>query len=865
LAVIIGSVRLNCQRQPVLHTLSPKIRIIGVLSRPFLPVMTNYFFHNLQSRNRIGACQKPRFVLLLNMLLSRLQLSNFRQYHQLDLTFKDGITGIVGRNGAGKSTILEAVLWCLFGNRAARTGKEGIKRQNASAKDPCTVSLDFILNNTSYCLTRSLVGKNSRSEARLSQQGKLDAVSTREVDNYIVRLIGLNLKGFLSSFFARQKELNALSEARPAERKDHLARMLGVGRLDSATELLKHEIKDTRQRIDVLGSLQIDPEALKQDLKQKQVTVSELEKEFKKNDKLLSDIIISRSKHHEEFTALKRKEKDYNRLENRNSTLVARLEAGQTDISRLKTESAALSEIEAKLPPLKAKIKDIDALEQRVDSLRQAKSSQDEKKRLLSEIDRLVAARKAHIKEEAEKNSTIAGLQEKVKDQESKAQELSGMENRIEELTAEYQSRIGELRVIEDKLKTMEKQKAEIDQLGPDASCQLCLRPFAGELDEIERHFDQEILSLRQQAQPVQKEIKEITETGKKLRAESKKLKAEIEEYQKIRQKLASLEAGYKGVINSLRDTNNRLAESESRLKEIGEVDFDPEKMEKSESELREKKKLREEYIRLSDRAERKPEIEKNLKQARQNLEKLTAEIDQNRAELKKLDFDRDRYEKVETELEKLRDRETEIRLEIEKIEGKIGLIKSEITALEQKLAEYEKSRKEIAELREKLTYQEKLSILFAQFRVYLIGRIRPTLSDRTSQLFHQMTDGRYQEIELDEDYTLRVYDRGESFPIDRFSGGEVDLANLCFRLAISVEMAATAGIEQSFIILDEIFGSQDAERQRLIFDGLSRLKSRFRQIIIISHIEDVKELAENIITVEVDKSGVSHAEPVEK
>jgi exonuclease SbcC len=116
------------------------------------------------------------------MILKHIKLTNFRQYPRLELEFKNGITGIVGRNGAGKSTILEAISWCLFGNRAARTGKEGIKRQTASPADPCGVELEFVLGNTSYCLTRSLIGKSNRSEASLSQAGQLDAVSTREVD-----------------------------------------------------------------------------------------------------------------------------------------------------------------------------------------------------------------------------------------------------------------------------------------------------------------------------------------------------------------------------------------------------------------------------------------------------------------------------------------------------------------------------------------------------------------------------------------------------------------------------------------------------------------------------------------------------------
>ncbi|MCP4566117.1 MAG: SMC family ATPase, partial [FCB group bacterium] len=194
------------------------------------------------------------------MILRSLFLQNFRGYETLDLSFQDGITGIVGRNGAGKSTLLEAILWCLFGVRAARTSKEGIKRQSCAVTDPCQVRLEFELNGTTYELTRSLIGKSLRSEARLAQQGSLDAVSTREVDDYIVRLIGLDMKGFLSSFFARQKELNALFDARPADRKDHLAQMLGVGRLDNAIQALKEDLKEIRQKIDFLTDLKIDPD-----------------------------------------------------------------------------------------------------------------------------------------------------------------------------------------------------------------------------------------------------------------------------------------------------------------------------------------------------------------------------------------------------------------------------------------------------------------------------------------------------------------------------------------------------------------------------------------------------------------------------
>jgi exonuclease SbcC len=49
------------------------------------------------------------------MILNTLRLANYKQYGHLELEFREGLVGIIGKNGAGKSTIFEAILYCLFG------------------------------------------------------------------------------------------------------------------------------------------------------------------------------------------------------------------------------------------------------------------------------------------------------------------------------------------------------------------------------------------------------------------------------------------------------------------------------------------------------------------------------------------------------------------------------------------------------------------------------------------------------------------------------------------------------------------------------------------------------------------------------
>ena len=152
------------------------------------------------------------------------------------------------------------------------------------------------------------------------------------------------------------------------------------------------------------------------------------------------------------------------------------------------------------------------------------------------------------------------------------------------------------------------------------------------------------------------------------------------------------------------------------------------------------------------------------------------------------------------------------------------------------------------------------LADVMSNFRTHLISRIRPTLSSYSSDFFERLTDGKYRELKLDENYNLLIYDNGNSYGIERFSGGEEDLANLCLRLAISEVITERAGGVFNFIILDEIFGSQDVFRRQNIMKALNGLSSKFRQIFLITHVEDVKDDMENIIFITENEEGTSSA-----
>ena len=155
----------------------------------------------------------------------------------------------------------------------------------------------------------------------------------------------------------------------------------------------------------------------------------------------------------------------------------------------------------------------------------------------------------------------------------------------------------------------------------------------------------------------------------------------------------------------------------------------------------------------------------------------------------------------------------------------------------------------------------ETLAVLGEVMRVFrsnVISRIVPTLSQISSALFEELTEAKYNGMELDEDYNINVYDKGQKYPLDRFSGGEADLANLCLRLAISRVIAERSGSAINFLVLDEIFGSQDTIRKRNIMQTFTNLSKQFGQILLITHIEEVKDLMGNVIGVKELADGSS-------
>ena len=108
---------------------------------------------------------------------------------------------------------------------------------------------------------------------------------------------------------------------------------------------------------------------------------------------------------------------------------------------------------------------------------------------------------------------------------------------------------------------------------------------------------------------------------------------------------------------------------------------------------------------------------------------------------------------------------------------------------------------------------------LFTEFFKGLTARVRPALEHEASTLVRDLTDGRYEKMEFDDNYRVRLLDRfDDSYTIERFSGGEADVASLSARVALSKIIAAQGSEALGFIVLDEVFGALAGAAALLVF-----------------------------------------------
>ena len=285
---------------------------------------------------------------------------------------------------------------------------------------------------------------------------------------------------------------------------------------------------------------------------------------------------------------------------------------------------------------------------------------------------------------------------------------------------------------------------------------------------------------------------------------------------------------------------------------EIDRIGFDPGAYTQAEEAYREAVTFHDRYLSLRGRVERIPEVKAGLEALNTEKESCSSDILRLKEELAHLAHIPSEVEEARSEGEALRIQRKQSDTEIRTCTVLLEKARQNRTRIRESIAkawELARLRKEI--LSEKALLESTGTIL-KQFSEHLIGSVRGRIEGEVGAILSLITDGRYEHVTIDDDFSIRVHEAGADYPASRFSGGEQDDIAVALRIALSRHIAATHRIrDATVLIFDEIFGSQDDERRKHLIRALRRQESHFPQILLISHIEGVQEECQTTIRVE--------------
>ena len=788
------------------------------------------------------------------MRITRLKLTNFRQHADTTLEFDSGLTGIIGPNGAGKSTILEAIAWVLYGGAILRGTNDSIRFQRAAPRAPVRVELDFELGGHRYRVLRGL----SMAELYLDGAEEPIANSVSAVAELLQRRLGMTRSEFFNTYFTGQKDLAVMQALSASERAQFLSRVLGYERLRVAQDLcaarrkeLVSEIAGLRagmpERDAVLRELAAATEALRAAT----AAHDDAERAAAETEAAFADIAPR-------WQAAQSGREERELIERELVALAAEEQALLRNVERLDTELAQVAEARAQLAPM---LPDMDALERADDALKaQAALKESHAQRRLLETSRAnltkdCAALEAEVARLRESAARAEPLGKEVADRRAELERAEGkLELRRTEWVRERESVESRLRTLRETYADLRDQRDVLLNAGEAGNCPTCTRPlgehFRAVLETVERQLEtveadgSYFRTRRDQLEAMPADIEHLDELRKKLSADVTAFERRLTEAQQDARRLAAEE-------QDLDAKRTRLATVAADLARLpsGYDAAEHARLEAERDRLVERTTV---ANRLSLRIEREPALLRDREATLRQREELDARRRAAEARRTSLRVPEGDY----GELRRLYDGVVAARNEAAAQAAVAKGARDGAAAAAERAAQaksaYDALAQKVATLEEDRRLHDELHRAYSELRNELNFQLRPEISEIASELLKTITDARYTELELDDKYRIQVLEDGVPKPV--ISGGEEDVANLVLRLAISQMIADRAGQAFSLLILDEVFGSLDDVRRANVVSLLRGLEDRFDQVIVITHIDAVRDGLDRVIQVGVDE-----------
>jgi exonuclease SbcC len=739
------------------------------------------------------------------MRVLELSLRNYRVFEEVDLELPARVIGIFGENGAGKSSLMESIAFACYGVDAARTKKHEIRTHGILTD--CLVRLVFEHAGQQYEVRRTIKGKGHTPEAELFGGDMLLASGTTEVDAEIRRLLHMDLHVFRASVYAEQKQLDAFSDVTPGKRKEMALRLLGIRPVEEARNASRREARATKESAVQLAGAVADLAALEAELKDAKEATADAKRLAKAAAAELKGAVAVEKTATRAFA-------ESDAVRQRIDTLTVELRAKTEQRGHASEQQDALAErvqrmtdALAELPAIEEQLGELAGIEER---LRLGSGLAERSAELAKTRAQLEAAPEVDV------GSVLAALESAAAALERARAAAAGAEAERAHRTA----------LLEQALERLDRA-AETD---PSQPCPTCGRPLGDDFASYVKHCKAEAAGAKKAAAAAaatakkdladraraEKEQADAADAGERAREQAARRTQLAERVDGLTAEVAELAEPFDGAVpelDELRASAERARMLVARAAELG---------------------AQRQHL---DQAER------DLAAAGTRIDTLDAELARLAGEAEGLAFDeaqharlRDEREHAAGALEAARAAErgaSDALKDAEKAEAEL------VAALRQA----KETQAKVDELRSEARYVERVAMLLEGFRDHLVARVGPELSREAEALFRELTNHEYDDLKVDEEkLTIQIADGESYFAIDRFSGSETDLANLALRVAISTQLSRLSGADVGMMVLDEVLASLDEERKDLMVQALGRLSSRFHQLFVVTHAEQVKD-----------------------
>ncbi len=837
------------------------------------------------------------------MIPLKLTVRNFMCYRDdvppLDL---DGVhvACLCGDNGHGKSALLDAMTWALWGEARARTQEELVHQ----GRSDMAVELDFKAREQTYRVSRKYSRTARGSQSTLLELQVLTDDGGRPITGNTVRdtearirdLLNMDYDTFVNTAFLLQGRADEFTRSTPARRKECLAEVLDLAYYRRLEERARERSRNASGRLgEIAGAVehmraQIEGRlASEERLTEIEATLARVRPEVEKRRSVVETL-------RSEIEEQRRRWSDVQALEQRMESsrgevdeLGRQIGDHQTRIERheaVQQRQVEIVERYARIEELRAETARLDEAASRAHALAQDRTRLQgaiavRRERLSVELSQIEHTISADLEPKAQ---GLSRLEETLKAVRTEQEALSGPEAALAALREEAQALGARAQYLDQRstelVAEMEETRKKFDMLDRgEPVCPLCKQPLG---DEGQEHL---ALEYRTKGQQARVEYQQHKDDAIRLEREHS-------------HKLAAVSAGESGLERRRRDIQTRIAASERDLEDsknavkalaemgsrrdrlrarIDDGDFANDERRRLEAVEREAAavdydgerhgRLREEMAALDpyvDLARRLAEAAEALPRERESLARVLGMRDRRRSEL--ADDERRRND-LSVALKPLPALEAGLSeaqaglyaLEREQQEALVnrGAVDGELkrlNALERELRARERERHE---LQQSKGIFDELAVAFGRngIQALIIETAIPELQNDANELLGRLTDGRMTlKLQLregrkerltgtpSEELDIRIGDEVGTRAYEMFSGGEAFRINFALRIALSRLLAQRSGAPLPILFIDEGFGTQDTAGQERLREAIQSIQSDFQKIIVITHIEGIKE-----------------------